>query len=389
MVTHLLRWSLAATLLAGLAGTATAQAAAPGGAIPSQDDAPIALLLDMTSGQTLFARNVNRRFAPASITKVMTTYVAFENLKAGKLKLDRVIQIRPDTFREWSGVGSTMYLPNDARLTVDQLLHGITTVSGNDASVVLAEGTAGSVGQWLDMMNRTARSIGMRDSHFGTPNGWPDEGQTYTTASDLALLAEALITGHPAWYEHFFGNQSFSYNGITQYNHDPISGKVPGADGLKTGFTNQAGYGFLGSAKRGNRRLIMVVATSDTARQRNRAAIDLLEWGFANFRGRRLFAANEPVAFADLQNGSSRTVALVSRQPIAVTSRTGTQPAITLSIRYDGPLRAPVQAGERIAWLDIRMDGSASHSVPLVAAAAVDRAGPLERIANGIIGWFS
>ena len=166
-------------------------------AVPNADDAPIALLVDVSSGQTLFVREEDRRFMPASMTKVMTTFLAFERMGQGKLFAQQVTAMRPETFKLWHGVGSTMYLANNAPVTIDALLHGVTTVSANDGAVVLGEAALGSVAAWVAEMNRTARAIGMRDSHYGTPNGWMDEGHTWVTARDLATLATAMITRHP------------------------------------------------------------------------------------------------------------------------------------------------------------------------------------------------
>ena len=259
---------------------------------------------------------------PASITKVMTTMVAFEWMERGKLFPQQVMTVRPDTFSAWNRKGSTMYLPHDARITVDELLHGITTVSANDASVVLAEGAAGSVARWAAAMNDTAARLGMADSHFNTPNGWMDDGQTFVTARDLVTLGSAMIRRHPSKYHHFVGKKGLEYNGIRQNNHDPICGVVPGADGIKTGFTNQAGYGFLGSAERNGRRLVMVVAASPRGRERNDAARALIEWGFSNFDSRRLFETNERIAPAEVQDGGVSEIGLVSRRPVRLPLRT-------------------------------------------------------------------
>ena len=204
---------------------------------PPPPDIPIALLVDLSSGQTLYAREPDRRFMPASITKMMTTYLAFEQLAKGRLFREQVTAMRPETFKQWHGVGSTMYLAENAPVTIDALIHGVTTVSANDGAVVLGEAAMGSMPAWVAEMNRAARSLGMRDSHFGTANGWMDEGHTWVTARDLATLATAMIQRHPAYYKHFVGAQSLSYNGIAQRNHDPITGVLPGADGIKSGFT--------------------------------------------------------------------------------------------------------------------------------------------------------
>lgn len=356
--------------------------------IPTADDAPIALLVDLSSGQTLFARESDRRFMPASITKVMTTFLAFERMAAGRLFAQQVMSVRPETFREWSRVGSTMYLAADARVTVDQLLHGVTTVSANDGAVVLAEGALGSLPAWVAAMNRSARAIGMRDSHFGTANGWMDEGHTWVTARDLVTLADAMITRHPALYRHFVGARALEYNGIAQRNHDPITGVVPGADGIKTGFTNQAGYGFLGSAQRGGRRLVMVVAGSPTGRQRNDAARAFMEWGFSAFDSRILFPVNTQLGSARVQNGGLRSVGLVSPRPVRLAVPHGRTPRISMKLRYDGPLKAPIVKGERVAQLLVYLDGAQVSTLPLVAERSVASATQLQRVFNGIAGWM-
>lgn len=357
--------------------------------LPTEQDAPIALLVDLTSGQTLFARQADRRFAPASIAKVMTAYTAFEQIKQGKISLTQSLPVRPATFAQWSRVGSTMYLPNGARPSVNQLLMGITTVSANDGAVVLAEGAAGSVAEWLRLMNGNARALGMRDSRFGTPNGWPDGGETYTTARDLVKLAQATVTRHPQLYKAYFGHRTFTFNGITQRNHDPITGRVPGADGLKTGYTDAAGFGFLGSAERDGRRLAMVVAASDTSAARDRSARALMEWGFTRYEAHRLLPARQPIAEAEVQGGAMRSVGLVTGGPLTITTLRGTAPAVRMKVRYDGPLQAPLQRGVAYASLEVRVDGMPPYTVPLLAAQDVPAANALQRTLNGAIGWIS
>lgn len=377
----------AAALLLAKPGLAATAAIIP--AIPSEEDAPIALLVDLSSGQTLFSREADRRFAPASITKVMTAYTAFELLSQDRLDLPQVMTVRPETFGKWSRVGSTMFLPRDAQVTVGQLLMGVTAVSANDGAAVLAEGAAGSVDNWVALMNANARRLGMHDSHFATPNGWPDGGATYTSARDLVKLARATIKEHPALYRTFFGKPGFSYAGITQRNHDPISGVVQGADGLKTGYTDQAGYTFLGSAERNGQRLVMVVAASDTARARDRASRSLIEWGFAAFDHHTLLPVDQAVAMAEVQNGSRTQVPLVADGPLSVTVPRGTRPAVTMSVRYDGPIRAPIEAGDTLGMLHVTIEGMPSYTVPLKAGARIGEAGALQRVRNGILGWFT
>lgn len=282
-----------------------------------------------------------------------------------------------------------MFLNRGDRVSVDQLLLGVTTISANDASVVLGEGASGSLAKWLGEMNAKAREIGMRDSHFGSPNGFPDEGHTFVTARDLATLAEAMLRRHPGKYQRYIGNSEFAYADITQPNHDPLLGRVRGADGIKTGFTYQAGFGFLGSAEREGRRLVMVVAGSDSGRERNRAAIALMEWGFEAFDGHTLFRKGDVVGRAEVQDGSWPSVDLVAPHLIAATLPARSQPKIELAIRYKGPVRAPIAAGEEIARLHIKVDGMDESSVPLVAAEDIEEAHFAQRIGNGIWRWMT
>lgn len=358
-------------------------------AIPSAEDAPIAYLLDATTGQVLFSREIDRRFMPASMTKVMTTFLAFEWMEEGRLFPKQVFTIRPETFRKWHGVGSTMFLPADAHVTVDELVHGVTTVSANDGAIVLAEGAAGSVADWTAAMNAKAREIGMANSHYHTPNGWMDDGQTFVTARDLGTLAQAMVTRHPSKYRHFVGAQGMEYNGIKQRNHDPISGVIKGADGIKTGFTNQAGYGFLGSAERDGRRLIMVVAASPTGRGRNKAARSFIEWGFQAFDAQVLFGKDDKVTTARVQGGGSPKVWLKPARSVGVDFPKGLHPKVEMSVRYEGPLQAPVRQGEEVAELVVSVEGMPEHRVPLVAANDVPVATTLQRVFNGVLGWFS
>lgn len=358
-------------------------------AVPRADFAPIALLVDLGSGQELMDRDADRRFVPASITKVMTLFVAFELIDEGKLSPDQIFTIRPETYEEWHNKGSRMFLPRGARVSVDDLLTGIGAVSANDGAIVLAEGQAGSVDQWLREMNVRARGLGMTNSHFGTPNGWMDEGRTYTTARDLVTLARAIITRHPRKYARYIGRKGFAYNGYVQANHDPMIGVVEGADGIKTGFTNEAGYGYLGTAMRGGRRLVMVIAASDSGRDRKLAARQLIEWGFSRFADRPLFSAGTVVGTAQVQNGMQSDVALAAPAGISATFLAGQQAAVKLTIRYEGPLQAPVRKGERIAELEIEVAGRPPSLVPLVTAEAVEKAGLWRRLVNGVTGMFS
>jgi len=356
---------------------------------PIAAEVPIALLIDATSGQTLHERNADRRFMPASIAKAMTAFVAFELIDEGKLDPRQTFAVRPQTFRDWRRKGSTMFLAHDSRITVDDLLTGIMNVSANDGAIVLAEGATGSVENWVDLMNEKARKIGMENSHFGTPNGWMDEGKTFVTARDLARLASEMIRRHPKKYARYIGHKGFTYNGITQANHDPLLGRVHGADGIKTGFTNEAGYGFLGSVKRGDDRLIVVVAGADRASHRDREARQYVEWGFSQFDHRRVFGKGTVIGTAKVQGGDARSVALKSLDTIHVSVPNGTNPEVHMRIRYDGPIKAPIAQGQEVAVLELEVEGMPTSRIPLVASEEVSRAGFFSRIWNGIAGWLS
>ena len=228
----------------------------------------------------------------------------------------------------------------------------------------------------------------MADSRFGTPNGWPDEGKTFTSANDLAILALTMLQRHPAKFEHYIGRATYTYNGITQPNHDPMLGKVRGADGIKTGFTNEAGYGFLGTASRNGQRLAMVIAGVERSGLRARLAREFIEWGFENFDRERLFLANQVIANAKVQGGTTLEVPLVSDRNVYVNLPQGVGGDVTMRVRYIGPLRAPLAAGDRVAELLIEVPGMQTATIPLRAGRDVETAGFVRRIVNGFAGWI-
>jgi len=358
-------------------------------AIPTAAEAPVALLVDLGSGQVLHARDPDRRFMPASVTKVMTLYLAFELIAAGRLDPKQVFVMSPSVARDWRRKGSTMFLDAGEQVAVDDLLLGIANVSANDGAAVLAEGQAGSVAAWVMAMNSTARGLGMMGSNFGTPNGFPDEGRTFTTASDLVTLARAMITRHPDKFGYYIGRAGFDYKGIAQVNHDPMIGRVAGADGIKTGFTNEAGFSYLGTARRNGQRLVLVLAGVENGRLRAKLARAYAEWGFSSFDRRPLFASGAVVGTARVQNGDARSVALKAAGPVTMNLPRGSAAQLTATIRYEGPLRAPLGAGQEVAVLEITAPGISPARVPLYTAEAVGTAGPLDRIINAIAGVFS
>jgi serine-type D-Ala-D-Ala carboxypeptidase (penicillin-binding protein 5/6) len=350
---------------------------------------PVSLLVDQGSGQILQSQQPDLRFVPASMTKVMTAYVAFELIAQGKLDPAHSFTVRPETGKAWQGKGSSMNLRAGETVTLDNLLQGITTVSANDASVVLAEGAAGSVAGWTALMNAEAVRLHMTNSHFATPNGWPDGGATYVSARDLVRLGDALIARHPEQYRRYFGKKQFAWNGITAQNHDPTTGVIPGADGIKTGHTNEAGYNFLGSAERGGRRLLMVIGGAHSETERTGASRALLEWGFAAWQGKPLFAPGAVVGEARVQGGDRRHVGLLAPHTISAVTPRGASDRASLRLVYHGPLKAPLAKGAAVAELEILVADMPPSRVPLVAAQAVGKAGPFDRLWNGLMGLVS
>lgn len=350
----------------------------------------MALLVDLSNGQHLYAREIDRRFMPASVTKVMSAFTAFRLIAEGRINPSSPFLISRDLEEQWSGEGSSMFLKAGERPTFGELLLGATTVSGNDASVALALASTGSLRAWVRLMNRNAVELGMANTHFGGANGFPDEGQTFTTARDLATLGEALVTRYPGLYRRYFGHTTLTWGGITQHNHDPVTGHVAGGDGMKTGFTSEAGYTVIGSAQRNGRRLIVVLAGAPSARLRNDAARGLLEWGFANFSSRLLTEQGVTIGQARVQEGDARHVPLRTSRPVVLTRPLGQQETPPrLSIRYRGPLQAPIVEGDVVASLHVEAAGIPPFDVPLEAAKSVGEAGVLDRLGNGLAGLFS
>jgi D-alanyl-D-alanine carboxypeptidase (penicillin-binding protein 5/6) len=368
----------------------TANLGTPVASPPEVAGLPVALLVDVNSGRTLLEQAPDRHFAPASMAKVMTVFVALEEMRAGRLSPTQKFTVAETTARQWNGAGTSLYLKGGQQIDVDTLLRGIATVSANDAAVVLAEGHAGDVRAWCALMNAQAQRLGMTNSHFATPSGWPDGGQTYVSARDLVALAEALVTRYPAQYRRYFGQKRMTFAGVDQQSHDPTVGVVRGADGIKTGHTAEAGYNFLGSAEREGQRLIMVVGGAKSEAQRAAASRALLEWGFSQWQPRPLFARGKVIARAEVQDGDMRFVSLVSNHPVATIDRRNVQPAKPqITLTYRGPLVAPIAKGAKVAELQVRSGSGTVQRFPLYAAASVGKAGPVDRLLNGLAGLFS
>jgi len=375
----LLQRSRAAILSLALLLAVPTEAAAP----PFDTPAPIAYLKDLSSDAILYDKNADQQMPPASMAKMMTVYVAFDLVKKGELKLDQVLTVRPETWKRWHGpeAGSTMFLSPGEQVSVRDLLFGIVTLSGNDACVVLAEGISGTEPAFVALMNRMRDKLGMKGSNFGTSNGWPDNGVTHVTARDLATLAEATIRDFPDLYKTFYSRREFTWGktmggaDITQANRDPLLGNVEGADGLKTGHTDEAGYGFTGSAEQNGRRLVMVIAGLDSMAARREQSIALMNWGFHAWKAKPLFKQGQKVDVAPVQVGAENEIALVAPRDLAVTLPAGLGGEMKVSIAYDGPIKAPIKQGQHIADLIVRTPDTPPQTMPLVADKDVPEAG--------------
>ncbi len=367
-------------------------AAAP----PFQTAAPIAYLWDTTSGAELYVKDADKRMPPASMAKMMTVYVVFDMLTKGELKLDQKFTVTPDIWQKWHGpqAGSTMFLATGEQVSVADLISGIVTLSGNDACVTMATGISGGEAAFAERMNAKAKEIGLNSSHFGTSNGWPDNGVTYVTARDLAHLASATITNFPQLYKRFYGEKNFTHGktlggaDIKQDNRNPLLGHIEGADGLKTGHTDEAGFGFTGSADQGGRRLVMVVAGLDSKEHRAEESVKFIDWGFKAWRAHILYNKGTHIGEARVQMGSSRSVGLVAGQNLAATLPAGTKESVKVSIAYDGPIKAPIIKGQHIADLVITTADTPPQHVPLVAESDVSEAGFFSRIWLGLLSLF-
>ena len=367
-------------------------AAAP----PFETAAPVAYMIDLSSGAVLYAKDADKRMPPASMAKMMTMYLAFDLIKQGKFSLDQKFTVRPETWAKWHGpeAGSTMFLSTGESVSIENLLHGISTLSGNDACVVMAEGMFGTEQAFVARMNEEAAKLGLANTHYGTSNGWPDAGVTYTTARDLAKLGKATIDNFPELYKQFAGVKDFTWGktlggkDITQANRNPLLGKIAGADGIKTGHTDEAGYGFTGSVEQNGRRIVMVVAGLDSFNHRIEESVKFMDWGLKAWESKPIVRAGKEVGKAEVQMGSAAEVGLVAPRNIAVSLPTGAAANMKIAVVYDGPVKAPIAKGQHIADLVVTTPDTPPQMMPLVADSDVPLAGFFGRAWAGLMSFF-
>ncbi|HEY1299783.1 MAG TPA: D-alanyl-D-alanine carboxypeptidase family protein [Stellaceae bacterium] len=372
---------------AGLAARGKAKPAAPAAppapsTIGIDTQAKHALIVEVETGAVLLDKAADERMPPASMSKLMTAYVVFGMLKEGRAKLSDEL---PVSERAWRTGGSKMFVPLGGRVSIDDLLKGVIIQSGNDACVVLAEGLAGSVEAFVDLMNKKAQEIGLKDSHFANVDGLPDPNH-WMTARDLATLAVRTIKDYPDHYK-LYSQLEFSYNNIKQGNRNPLLYKNMGADGLKTGHTEESGYSLTASVVRGGRRIVMVLNGLPTMKARAQESERLADWAFREFNDYRLFAAGDTVDDAPIWLGAAARVPLTVTHDLVVTLPRKSRKDMKVTADYDAPLPAPIKKGETVGKLVVTAPDSAAVEVPLVAATDVGRMDAAGRVAT-LAGWL-
>jgi len=343
---------------------------------PIDTQAKHALILEVETGAVLLDKGADERMPPASMSKVMTAYVVFGMLKEGRVKLDDEL---PVSEHAWRTGGSKMFVPLGGHIKIDDLLRGMIVQSGNDACIVLAEGLAGSEAAFVDLMNAKAKEIGLAHSHFADVDGLPNPDH-YMTARDLVTLALRTIADFPQYY-HYYGEKDFAFNNIDQGNRNPLIYRDIGADGLKTGHTEEAGYSLLASVHRDNRRVVLVLGGLPTMRARAQESERLIEWAFREFNDYRLLGAGEKVDDAEVWLGTQAKVPLMIATDLVVTMPRKSRKDMKVTVAYDKPIAAPIEKGDQIGKVFVSAPDMAGVEAPLLAAASVERMGALGRMA--------
>ena len=349
------------------------------GAYAIESIAKQVILLDANTGTILFEKNADELMPPSSMSKIMTVYRLFEQLKDGRLELTDTFKVSE---KAWRKQGSKMFVAVNSRVSIEDLIKGIVVQSGNDASIVVAEGVSGSEGAFADELNDLAKRLGMKNSHFVNSSGWPDP-EHLTTARDLAILAGATIENFPEYY-HYYNQKVFTYNGIKQQNRNPTLYRNIGSDGLKTGQTSDAGFGLTASAIRKDRRLILVMNGLPSKKSRATESERLIDWGFRNFGNYTLFKKGETVVDAKIWMGEAGTVPLVIDQEMTLTLARHARKKMKVTVIYDQPSPAPIKQGQQLAVLKIEIPEHKPLEVPLKAGADVERLGMFLRFGAAI-----
>jgi D-alanyl-D-alanine carboxypeptidase (penicillin-binding protein 5/6) len=327
------------------------------------------IVIDFTTNATLLDKDADLPIPPSSMTKLMTAYIVYDRLKQGSLKLGDEL---PVSEKAWRMAGSKMFVQLGTSVKVEDLIRGMIVQSGNDACIVLAEGIAGSEEGFVEVMNTTAKKLGLTNSNFRNCTGWPDPEQRMSVR-DIATLARQIIMQFPEYY-HYDSERNFKYNGIEQGNRNPLVQKGTG-DGLKTGHTEEGGFGLAASSLRGARRVILVLNGMKSMRERAEEGERVMDWAFREFENVTLFSAEEVIDRAPVWLGSAPNVALIGGQDLVVTMPRQWRRTAKVTVKFDTPIRAPIVKGAAIGTLAISGQGVPQMSVPLVAAAGVEKLG--------------
>ena len=340
--------------------------------------AKTALVIDLSTNEILLEKNSTEKTYPSSMTKMMTALVAFEKIKDGSLSLDQEFLISK---KAWKMGGSKMFIEVDKRVSVYDLLLGVVVQSGNDASIAIAEGISGSEEIFAIEMNNLGKKIGLTGSNFTNSSGWPDDNH-YTTAEDLAKIAQYTIENHYELYQ-MYKISDFTYNGIKQDNRNPLLYTFEGADGFKTGYTEAAGYGLVGSAERGDRRLIVVLNGLESSKSRAQESLRLMDWGFNNFQLVDFYKKNEVIQEVDTWLGKEDKVDLVALEDISVSIPKAQLSSAKVTVLVEEPIATPIKVGDQIAKLQISF-ADKQVDFPLYSGEDIDQKNFFSRIFSAI-----
>ena len=340
--------------------------------------AKTALVIDLSTNEILLEKNSTEKTYPSSMTKMMTALVAFEKIKDGSLSLDQEFLISK---KAWKMGGSKMFIEVDKRVSVYDLLLGVVVQSGNDASIAIAEGISGSEEIFAIEMNNLGKKIGLTGSNFTNSSGWPDDNH-YTTAEDLAKIAQYTIENHYELYQ-MYKISDFTYNGIKQDNRNPLLYTFEGTDGFKTGYTEAAGYGLVGSAERGDRRLIVVLNGLESSKSRAQESLRLMDWGFNNFQLVDFYKKNEVIQEVDTWLGKEDKVDLVALENISVSIPKAQLSSAKVTVLVEEPIATPIKVGDQIAKLQISF-ADKQVDFPLYSGENIDQKNFYSRIFSAI-----
>jgi serine-type D-Ala-D-Ala carboxypeptidase (penicillin-binding protein 5/6) len=347
---------------------------------PPSLDVSAYLLRDFNSGTNVAAHNNEEKLKPASLTKIMTAYITFDAIKKGHLTLDKTV---PVSNKAWRAEGSRMFIEPQKSVTVDELLHGLIIQSGNDAAIALAEAVAGSEEQFAIMMNQEAKRLGMSHSHYMNATGLPDDNH-YTTASDLALMAEALIRDFPEEYSRLYKQKEYTYNKITQLNRNRLLWLDPNVDGVKTGHTEAAGYCLVSSAKRGGTRLIAIVLGAKSEAMRASESQRLLNYGFQFYESTLVYPKFQAISNLKVYKGAEKTVTASVAKDLYLSLPKGDYARVKASMTAKQPLIAPIKAGQVVGKMTFSLDNKVIREQALVATSSVSEAGFFGKIIDSI-----